>query len=111
MPRMPFGKHKGLELCDVPDNYLDWLLSIDLRPRLRRQVESEVQARRFSGRSVDEPEDEPDEEEESSSDLQGLIRAWHRELVMKYHPDRGGCHEAMIAINDACERLRRTLGL
>ena len=23
---MPFGKHKGVEVCDIPTSYLDWLI-------------------------------------------------------------------------------------
>jgi len=26
---MPFGKHKGELLCDLPDNYISWLLEQD----------------------------------------------------------------------------------
>jgi curved DNA-binding protein CbpA len=33
------------------------------------------------------------------------VDGWYRGLVLKYHPDRGGSHEAMVAINDAHERL------
>ncbi|MFQ5471988.1 MAG: putative quorum-sensing-regulated virulence factor [Dehalococcoidia bacterium] len=39
--RMPFGKHKGMLLPDIPGDYVDWLLSLDdidddLRGALRR---------------------------------------------------------------------------
>jgi hypothetical protein len=32
---MPFGKYQGRALRDGADEYLDWLTSIDLRPRRR----------------------------------------------------------------------------
>ena len=30
VPRMPFGKHKGLKMAEVPKDYLQWLSSTDL---------------------------------------------------------------------------------
>jgi exodeoxyribonuclease X len=30
VPRMPFGKHKGLKMAEVPKDYLEWLSSTDL---------------------------------------------------------------------------------
>jgi curved DNA-binding protein CbpA len=40
-----------------------------------------------------------------------MIRQWYRGLVLDFHPDRGGSHEAMQAINEAHERLRKLAGL
>jgi hypothetical protein len=40
-----------------------------------------------------------------------VVEKWFRALVRDYHPDRGGSHEAMKAVNDANERLRKALGL
>lgn len=39
--RMPFGKHNGKELRDLPDEYLAWLRGLDLRDPLRMSVERE----------------------------------------------------------------------
>jgi exodeoxyribonuclease X len=37
---MPFGKHKGLLLPDVPSHYRDWLLNqADIDPYLRKALE------------------------------------------------------------------------
>ena len=30
VPRMPFGKHKGLKMAEVPRDYLQWLSSTDI---------------------------------------------------------------------------------
>lgn len=30
VPRMPFGKHKGLKMAEVPKDYLEWLSGTDL---------------------------------------------------------------------------------
>jgi exodeoxyribonuclease X len=38
---MPFGKHKGLLLADVPGDYRDWLLNqTDIDPYLRKALEA-----------------------------------------------------------------------
>jgi exodeoxyribonuclease X len=38
---MPFGKHKGLLLADVPGDYRDWLLNQeDIDPYLRKALEA-----------------------------------------------------------------------
>lgn len=43
--KMLFGKHKGSELADLPDEYLIWLNGLDLRDPLRMEVEQEAQRR------------------------------------------------------------------
>jgi DNA polymerase III epsilon subunit-like protein len=37
--RMPFGKHKGLKMEEVPVDYLKWLVKTDLNEDLRYTVE------------------------------------------------------------------------
>jgi DnaJ-class molecular chaperone len=34
----------------------------------------------------------------------------YREAAMRHHPDRGGSHDAMVAINNLYERLAEILG-
>lgn len=46
--RMPFGKHRGAELRDLPSDYLQWLTTIELRPFLRDAVDDEIERREFS---------------------------------------------------------------
>jgi uncharacterized protein (DUF3820 family) len=36
--KMPFGKHKGASLKDIPGDYLRWLSTIELREPLRGAV-------------------------------------------------------------------------
>ena len=36
--RMPFGKHKGLKMEEVPDDYLKWLSSTELEPDMEYTV-------------------------------------------------------------------------
>jgi Putative quorum-sensing-regulated virulence factor len=43
---MPFGKFKDTPLAEIPDDYLEWLLSCEwLRDPLRSKVEAELDAR------------------------------------------------------------------
>ena len=48
-PVMPFGKHKGVLLSDVPTDYLWWVLEgsdvIDRFPELAGMVEDELEER------------------------------------------------------------------
>jgi exodeoxyribonuclease X len=38
VPRMPFGKHKGLKMAEVPKDYLQWLTGTDLDEDLEYTV-------------------------------------------------------------------------
>ena len=50
VPRMPFGKHKGLKMAEVPKDYLQWLSSTDLDEDLAYTV------RNYLGQSSQDPE-------------------------------------------------------
>jgi uncharacterized protein (DUF3820 family) len=49
--RMPFGKHKGEALEDIPSGYLEWCLSAmeRLEPKLQEEMEAQIQMRRGEG--------------------------------------------------------------
>jgi hypothetical protein len=90
---MPFGKHKGWPLVDVPDDYLAWLLSLGhLREPLRSAVESE-RVRRATREHVD------------PRLVEDVISAGRRALARRHHPDVGGSHELMLALDAACSWL------
>lgn len=38
LSKMPFGKHKGKFLRDIPANYLNWLLKQDIQENLKEGV-------------------------------------------------------------------------
>ena len=45
---MPFGKHEGEEVEDLPDGYLKWLAhNVDMWDDLREAVDAEMEARGF----------------------------------------------------------------
>jgi len=83
-------------LEDIPTEYLEWLLSIELKPQLRHGVEKELRQREENG------------QEGSACDAEeigSIVQKWYRALALKYHPDRGGAHEAMLAVREANELL------
>ena len=44
---MPFGKHRGTPISDLPDDYLDWLLeNVEVKDSLSKALESEYERRR-----------------------------------------------------------------
>lgn len=45
-PIMPFGKFKGVAICELPDWYLDWCLDQDfIKEPLRTKIEEESKTR------------------------------------------------------------------
>jgi len=107
--RMTFGKHKGKELDEIPDSYLLWVLEKAesapalLKAAIRRHlgIEDPFQAR-------PPPPPPPRSGPMVTADM---VARWYRTLAMKFHPDRGGSHEAMQALNAARDALMRDLGL
>jgi hypothetical protein len=86
---MPFGKFKGYDVETLPAAYLVWLAEkVELREPLRSAVMAAI------GESI--PERQVDK-----------VTTVYRELAVKYHPDKGGHHLAMVAINEFYEKLRK----
>lgn len=93
---MPFGKYKGKPLGEVPGDYLEWVLKNCTRTSayLRGAIQRELHSRATS----------------PASSISGIIVArWYREMSLRFHPDRGGSHEAMVAVNACYERLKELL--
>src|SRR4051812_27713338 len=95
---MPFGKYAGRCLEDLPDSYLAWLLSIDLRGGLRFAVAEEWERRHH--RYADPPDPPTDRhlvalEPDQVVLARDLIQAGYRTLARQVHPDTGGSHEQM----------------
>lgn len=98
--KIPFGKFRGAFLCDLPDDYLEWLLIIELREPLRSAVFSEADARRFKTKYED------NNNAPRAAMVDELVSAGLRTLALKYHPDRGGNPEKMVAINTAVDWVK-----
>lgn len=89
---MPFGKWQGYDLAQIPTGYLTWLSSnTDLYGALKNAVQAEL-----------------DRREGKEAQAEGAVDALknvYRSLAMKWHPDKGGNHQAMQAINEFYEKL------
>ena len=96
--KIPFGKFKGCALEDLPDDYLTWLLSIELREALHSAVESERERRIFSQECTGIV---------NVKFIDEVVTAGVRALARRYHPDTAnGSHQAMISINAAADWIR-----
>jgi hypothetical protein len=111
--RMPFGKHKGLLLRELPDDYLCWLRDeCDLREPLRMRVEREYQRRirprdRAQRPAGPFPAALPPALRETAIEI---VKAGFRVLAHQRHPDHGGRHEQMLELTVVREALERLLG-
>jgi hypothetical protein len=77
-----------------------------LKPWLRAAIQAELE-RREQG---DQEQDDRGQQTCPPVDWSAVIRRWHRELVLRWHPDRGGTKEAAQAIEDAHDLLKRLVG-
>jgi len=85
--KMPFGKYKGEDIEDIPEEYLYWLLTeVELQEPLRTAV-----YRVYYGINPTEDLKEP---------IKQVIAFAYRKITKKWHPDVGVSNEAMQAIND-----------
>ncbi|MBI1917788.1 MAG: DUF3820 family protein [Planctomycetes bacterium] len=115
--KMPFGKYKGKRLSKLPTDYLVWCRDKcdNLTDELRAAVEEELADR------SDTPQEEAAEQAAPTEvsrppkvsplgqTLAGDVRMLFRNLALKYHPDRGGSHEAMRALNEFHDQLQELL--
>jgi hypothetical protein len=112
---IPFGRHKGWLLAELPDGYLEWLRSLsDLREPLRSACDREWR-RRHAGY---EPPPRPKYEEPGALRVPGkdqemfreLVEAGYRQMCLRHHPDVGGKPENMRQLLSLMEALRKQLG-
>ena len=101
--RMPFGKFRGVEIGDIPDDYLKWLQTLGaLREPLHSAVQAEWDSR--FGRAQRNPGAPPAEVRTMAEEI---VSCGYRQLAKLYHPDTGGDTRAMQLANAGAEWLRR----
>lgn len=136
LSRMPFGKHKGQRFTDLPESYLDWLLSLDdLSPALAGAIRREAR-RRHTPEEVRTLKEQIDTLNATIQRLRAdlkrteqelatlrrprpdripdalrpvvtqIVTRGFRSLAQDTHPDRGGTHAAMVTLNQAYDTLR-----
>lgn len=110
--QMPWGKHKGEELEDIPAGYLGWVLEegTNVAPALKEAITAELSqrlrlyaTRRASGVAVPDPA--------TAAMVLDLIDVGFRTLARKVHPDAGGSHEAMVTATAARDWLKSVVGV
>jgi hypothetical protein len=118
--KMPFGKYKGGDLEDIPDDYLLWVLdNCELRsPTLRRAIherlgltwepdEGDEEPSVGWGRAAPPPPQPPGGAPVAAirAAVLDAVKQWHRRAALAHHPDRGGSVATMQAINAAADDL------
>jgi hypothetical protein len=93
---MPFGKYRGSLLSEIPISYLAWVLNTctNASPYLRAEIHRVLAA-----------EAESTVKQQDALCSPGLVSQWYRQLSREYHPDLGGSHDAMKAVNRGRELL------
>jgi hypothetical protein len=99
---MPFGKYQGKPLHEIPDSYVDWLLSLDdLREPLLSELNLEA-TRRWDPKASKQGRRIVCPSLEAAADI---VKAGKRSLSQKHHPDRGGDPVTMTLINATADWL------
>ena len=100
---MPFGRYAGRPLDALPDDYLEWLATLgNLREPLRTRVERESR-RRLGCAEAATPSLPLAPEIRLAAEC--IVSRGYRALATEHHPDAGGDHERMVALNVAHEAL------
>jgi uncharacterized protein (DUF3820 family) len=110
--RMTFGRHKGELLENVPASYLRWVVAncANAKPWLLWEIQAELDRRGYQ-QQRQPPPPPPRPQGGGMIDLASLITSWYRTMSRKNHADCGGCHEAMTAVNEGVELLRKLAGV
>ncbi len=108
---MPFGKFKGVELCNVPDSYILWVReNCDFHDEnLKDAVECEFESRFIRTEVVVEYR----RVNLTPAELvwcKKLINAGYRALAKTNHPDVGGDAKKMRELIDAKTNLLGAIG-
>jgi hypothetical protein len=92
-----FGKHKGKRLDELPQSYLRWLVKecSSLSPHMRDEIEKLLGGEKSSATGL----------------VPQIVGDWYRQLAREFHPDKGGSHEAMKAVNRGRDLLLQLAGV
>lgn len=105
--RMTFGMYRGIDLTDVPDDYLVWVLSnVETLDSILRDA---IRARLGLTPTSSPGGPVATDVRRLAETVRDAIRVVYRETAARFHPDHGGTNEAMIAVNHMYERLDETL--
>ena len=100
--KMPFGRYSGVEVGDLPSDYLEWLHALGtLRKPLHAAVDMECRAR--FGPTQRNPGVPSPEVRTMATEI---VAVGYRKLAHVHHPDHDGDERAMQMLNAAAEWLR-----
>jgi hypothetical protein len=109
---MPFGRYRGQLVADLPDNYLSWLLTIDLRsPQLLTAVFGEWSRRQYLPADLRADKHAIVLSRDELPLASRLVDAGRKALAKQLHPDRGGDPQQMVALNVLADNLKEQLEL
>jgi len=111
-PRMPFGKHRGKPLCDLPDSYLLWLTNTNIKSKvLAQEIDLEMGYRQQQQRSHHQDRIHHKALSPSVvSSAENIIKRGYRILSLETHPDKGGDTSEQANLNLAIDFLRESIG-
>lgn len=91
---MPFGKYKGEFIEEIPSNYLIYSLeNFDVPTDLKDVIKFEICKRLDLDADI--------------SIFMDDVRSIYKKLCKKHHPDVGGSNQAMQAINEFNNELKK----
>jgi hypothetical protein len=87
---MTFGRYKGRLVENIPPGYLLWCLDnvANLSPTLRDAMQEVLGIRVALPTTV------------IDTDMKELVKQCFRRAALRHHPDHGGSHERMLAVNE-----------
>jgi hypothetical protein len=91
---LQFGKYKGYDLRQVPDDYLAWITET------QKKTLEEYQAELARRQTI---------QDARLSWAERMVQAGFRSLASQYHPDHGGDNDSMRQVLAAHERLKDLL--
>src|SRR5437773_1272554 len=98
---MPFGKHKGAYLTELPDEYLTWICpNIELRAPLKGALESEMRRRLRTVTTTTITIDPKD-----VVIMREIVDRGVRAAAKVHHPDAGGDSSVMVRVNAIAHKL------
>ena len=94
MSTLKFGKYAGVDIRQVPLEYLQWLHERTVKSG--EEIATEIE-RRERLESANQPL------------IERLIQSGYRALAKQLHPDVGGTTEQMQELNDVVDTLRHAI--
>jgi len=123
---MPFGKHKGKPVSEIPESYLNWLIdNVEMRPSLclavygaldQEPVIEKYEAKiRDLKQQVGQLEDEvidsfrQRQRTPDNSVMFAQVEAVRRQYAKRFHPDLGGDGEIMTIRNCVIDSVKESV--